>query len=83
MKLKVYHSSKKYKEHVKSYHDKKIVKGVSKQASMCFFSSRLKLFPGKLNSKLSNPFVVKEIKPYGAIEIEDPTSKRRWTINEQ
>jgi len=50
---------------------------------MCFFSSRLKLFPGKLNSKLSNPFVVKEIKPYGAIEIEDPTSKRRWTINEQ
>jgi len=35
-------------------------------------NSRLKLFPGKLKSKWSGPYVVKEVKPYGAIELEEP-----------
>jgi hypothetical protein len=47
------------------------------------FNSRLKLFPGKLKSKWSGPFMVKEVKPYGAVELEDPVTKASWTVNGQ
>jgi hypothetical protein len=48
-----------------------------------FFNSRLKLFLGKLKSKWSEPFMVKEVKPYGAVELEDPVTKASWTVNGQ
>ena len=44
------------------------------------------LFPGKLKSKLSGPFVIKEVRPHGAMELGDPTAgtpEKRWIINEQ
>jgi len=41
----------------------------------------LKLFLGKLKSKCSGPFTVKEIRPYGTIEIEDPKIKINWVVN--
>jgi hypothetical protein len=47
------------------------------------FNSRLKLFPGKLKSKWSGPFVIKEVRNYGAIVIEDPKSQESWTVNGQ
>jgi len=31
------------------------------------YNSRLKLFPGKLKSRWSGPFKIKEVRPYGAI----------------
>ncbi|XP_068503670.1 uncharacterized protein [Phaseolus vulgaris] len=43
----------------------------------------LRLFPGKLKSKWSGPFQVKQVKPYGAVELEDPVSKRNWVVNGQ
>ena len=33
------------------------------------YNSRLKLFPGKLKSKWSGPFIVKEVLSHGAVEI--------------
>ena len=50
---------------------------------MLLFNSRLRLFPRKLKSKWSGPFLVKDVKPYGAIELEDPESKRSWVVNGQ
>jgi len=47
------------------------------------FNSRLRLFPGKLKSKWSGPYVVKEVKPYGAIELEEPKSHISWVVNGQ
>jgi len=50
------------------------------------FNSRLKLFPGKLKSKWSGSFIIKDVKPYGAVELMDPTSdnpEKRWVINGQ
>ena len=32
-------------------------------------------------SKWSGPFRVKEVKPYGAIEIEDPIKNENWVVN--
>jgi len=47
------------------------------------FNSRLRLFLGKLKSKWLGSYVVKEVKAYGAIELEDSESHERWIVNGQ
>ncbi|WJX91525.1 hypothetical protein P8452_73291 [Trifolium repens] len=84
LRTQAYESSKLYKEKVKSYHDKKILNREFKPGQMVLlFNSRLKLFPGKLKSKWSGPFRIKEVKPYGAIVLEDPKTNDAWTVNGQ
>jgi len=84
MRLNAYSSSKLYKECTKKYHDKKIVeRNFHPGQFVLLFNSRLRLFPRKLKSKWSDPYVVKEVKPYGAIELEDPKSHRSWVVNGQ
>ena len=36
------------------------------------FNSRLRLFPGKLKSRWSGPFMVKKVLPHGAVEFTHP-----------
>ncbi|XP_014490131.1 uncharacterized protein LOC106752871 [Vigna radiata var. radiata] len=87
MRLHAYDSSKSYKEKVKFYHDKKLVKKIfhpGQQVSL--FNSRFKLFADKLKSKWSGPFTIKDVKQYGAIELIDPSSDdphRSWVVNGQ
>ena len=84
MRLSVYESSKLYKKRMKAYHDKKILKReFYPSQSVLLFNSKLRLFPRKLKSKWSGPFLVKHVKPYEAIELEDPESKRSWVVNGQ
>lgn len=84
LRCQAYESSKLYKEKVKNYHDKKIVKRDFRPGQqVLLFNSRLRLFPGKLKSKWSGPFTIKEVKPYGAIELEEQSSKRTWVVNGQ
>jgi hypothetical protein len=62
-----------YKARTKKYHDKALKpKEFRPRRQVLLFNSRLKLFPGKLRSRWSGPFVIKEISPYGAIEIFKP-----------
>jgi hypothetical protein len=76
-RLTAYESSKLYKENVNQYHDKKILKREFYPGqSVLLFNSRMRLFTGKLKSKWLRPFLVKEVKPYGAIELEDLATKR-------
>jgi len=42
----------------------------------------LRLYPGKLKSRWSGPFVVKQVRSHGAVEIQDAKSKRSWLVNE-
>ena len=44
---------------------------------------RLKLFPGKLKSRWSGPFIVEEVTPYEAIMIKHGDERRSFTVNEQ
>ncbi|XP_047153450.1 uncharacterized protein LOC124824936 [Vigna umbellata] len=85
--MTVYDSSRKYKERVKMYHDKKLIKRKFQPGQqVLLFNSRFKLFPGKLKSKWSGPFVIKGVKPYGAIELMDQNSEdsnRSWIVNAQ
>ncbi|XP_017420344.1 uncharacterized protein LOC108330371 [Vigna angularis] len=65
MRLHAYDSSKNYKEKVKFYHDKKLVKRVFNPGQrVLLFNSRLNLFPGKLKSKWYGPFMIKNVLPH-------------------
>ncbi|KAK8954477.1 hypothetical protein KSP39_PZI002182 [Platanthera zijinensis] len=69
-----YENNKFYKERSKFYHDKniKIPKSFSPGDLVLLYNSRLRLFPGKLKSRWSGPFVVKEVWPYGTVLISHP-----------
>ncbi|CAJ2652694.1 unnamed protein product [Trifolium pratense] len=67
-----------YKARTKRYHDKGLVsKEFHKGQQVLLFNSRLQLFPGKLRSRWSGPFVVKEVFPHGAVEIFAPGEEDR------
>lgn len=80
-KLQLKHSPKLYKEKVKRYHDKRIVKlNFEPDQMVLLFNSRLRLFSGKLKSKWSGPFLIKEERPYVAVVLEDPMTTADWTV---
>ncbi|XP_048599987.1 uncharacterized protein LOC106384215 [Brassica napus] len=67
-----YESSKIYKEKTKAYHDKRIIaRHFEPNDKVLLFNSRLRLFPGKLKSRWSGHFTVKEVRPYGAVVLLD------------
>lgn len=82
--LQAYESLKLYKERVKRYHDSKILPNDFRAKQIVLlFNSRLRLFPRKLKSKWSGSFRIKEVKPYGAIKLEDLVSQATWTVSGQ
>jgi len=84
MRLNAYSSSKLCKERTKKYHDKKISeRNFHIGQSLLLFNSRLRLFLGKLKSKWSGPYIFKEVKPCGAIHLEDQISHRSLVVNGQ
>ncbi|CAA7030191.1 unnamed protein product [Microthlaspi erraticum] len=79
--LDAYESSKIYKERTKAFHDKKILPKVFKVGEYALlFNSRAKLFPGKLKSKWSGPFEIKEVLPYGAVTLLNQNGEE-FTVN--
>ena len=78
-----YESTKIYKEKTKAYHDKRIIsRSFESNDQVLLFNSRLKLFPGKLKSKWSGPFTIKEVRPYGAVVLLD-TNGGEFVVNGQ
>ncbi|KAL1199582.1 putative mitochondrial protein [Cardamine amara subsp. amara] len=78
-----YENSKIYKERTKAYHDKRIVtRNFAPNDQVLLYNSRLKLFPGKLRSRWSGPFVIKEVRPYGAVVLLDATGTE-FVVNGQ
>ena len=41
------------------------------------------LFPGKLRSRWTGPFIVRTVYPHGAIEIENPKNGDTFKVNGQ
>ena len=79
-----YESAKIYKDRTKAFHDSHITrKSFEPNQKVWLFNSRLKLFPGKLRSRWDGPFVVKQVSPHGAVEIEDPKDGRVLNVNGQ
>ena len=74
LRLKAYENSAMYKEKTKKWHDAKLVpKAYEEGDKVLLFNSRLRLFPGKLRSRWSGPFIVHRIFTHGAVELLDET----------
>ena len=72
-----------YKAKTKAWHDKHIVrKHFTPGQQVLLFNSRLRLFPGKLKSRWSGPFIVTQVFPHGTIEITHP-DKGTFKVNGQ
>jgi len=83
IRMDAFENSRIYKEKTKAFHDKNILKREFKEGDqVLLYNSRLKLFPGKLKSRWSGPFKVKEVRPYGAIVLWS-TDGRDFTVNGQ
>ena len=47
------------------------------------YDSKLHLFPGKLRSQWTGPYIVSHVFPYGAVEIQDPQTGATFKVNSQ
>jgi hypothetical protein len=45
------------------------------------YNSQLQLFPGKLKSRWTGPFIIRIVFPHRAIEIEDPKNGNTFKVN--
>lgn len=78
-----YENSKIYKEKTKAFHDKKILKREFKPGDqVLLFNSRLKFFPGKLKSRWSGPFTIKEVRSYGVMVLVNDAGEE-FAVNGQ
>ncbi|XP_050147374.1 uncharacterized protein LOC126622668 [Malus sylvestris] len=77
-----YESSRIYKEKSKAFHDKMILrKSFVIGQKVLLFNSHLRLFPGKLRSRWVGPFVIKNIFPHGAVEIQSAKTGYMFKVN--
>jgi len=84
MRLRAYENALIYKERTKKYHDRNLVsREFYAGQPVLLFNSRLKLFLGKLKSKWSGPFIVKNVSQHGAVEVTTSDGERSFKVNGQ
>ncbi|CAN6678827.1 unnamed protein product [Malus baccata var. baccata] len=77
-----YENSRIYKEKTKAFHDRMIrSKTFSIEQKVLLFNSRLRLFPGKLRSKWIGPFIVTNVFPHGAVQIQSLKMQQEFKVN--
>ncbi|KAI5319291.1 hypothetical protein L3X38_038999 [Prunus dulcis] len=77
-----YDSSRIYKERTKAFHDSQILqKEFQPGQKVLLFSSRLKLFPGKLKSRWTGPYLVTQVFPHGAVQITNEDKGNTFKVN--
>ncbi|CAN6584400.1 unnamed protein product [Malus baccata var. baccata] len=77
-----YESSRVYKERTKAFHDSQILrKEFQPGQKVLLFNSRLNLFPGKLKSRWTGPYLVSKIFPHGAVEISNEAQGNTFKVN--
>ena len=81
-RLEAYRNASLYKERTKRWHDARIIHKIfCPGQKVLLFNSRLHLFPGKLKSKWSGPYIVEKVFPYGTVELMDMASKATFKVN--
>ena len=69
---------------MKRVRDKNILrKSFEPGQKVLLYNSRLHLFPGKLRSRWTSPFIVRTVYTHGAIEIENPKNGDMFKVNGQ
>ncbi|KAM1757990.1 hypothetical protein ACFX11_007166 [Malus domestica] len=77
-----YENARIYKDKTKAYHDKMFrTKTFSKGQKVLLFDSRLRLFPGKLRSKWIGPFIVTNVFPHGAVQVQSLKTGHEIKVN--
>ncbi|XP_038891716.1 uncharacterized protein LOC120081115 [Benincasa hispida] len=81
-RLQAYENSKIYKERTKQWHDKRLYeKNLKTGQRVLLFNSRLRLFPGKLKSHWSRPFIIKKVFSHGAVELTNKDGTNAFKVN--
>jgi len=71
-----------YKGKAKAFHDAKLSsKEFQVGEKVLLFNSKLRLFPGKLNSRWLGRFVVTSVHPHGAVEIQSLSTNKIFKVN--
>jgi len=84
LRLRAYENALIYKARTKRYHDKNLVSTyINSGQLVLLYNSMLKLFPKKLKSKWSGPFLVKSVSPHEAVELITPEGDRSFKVNGQ
>ncbi|XP_016165360.1 uncharacterized protein LOC107607978 [Arachis ipaensis] len=79
-----YENAKIYKERAKKKYDINMApRNIEEGQRVLLYNSKLKLFPSKLRSRWSGPFLVSKVSPYGHIEIMEENSQETFTVNGQ
>ncbi|CAN6685950.1 unnamed protein product [Malus baccata var. baccata] len=77
-----YENSRIYKEKTKAFHDRMIQsKTFSIGQKVLLFNSRLRLFPGKLRSRWIGPFIITNVFPHGAVQIQSLRTQQEFKVN--
>jgi hypothetical protein len=81
---KAYENARLFKEKVKQWHDKRILKREFHVGEkVLLYSSRLRFFAGKLLSKWEGPYVIEEVYRSGAIKIASLKDNTTQVVNGQ
>ncbi|XP_015949244.1 uncharacterized protein LOC107474160 [Arachis duranensis] len=76
LRMKAYENARIYKKKPKPFHDHYIRNKYFQEGDEVFlYNSRLRFMPGNLHSIWERPFKVKEVKPYGVVELFNPQSE--------
>ncbi|KAL4304490.1 hypothetical protein GQ457_10G005780 [Hibiscus cannabinus] len=78
-----YDSARLYKERMKRWHDQHILPHHFAEGQQLLYNSRLRLFPGKLKSRWSGPFIVHKVYHHGAVDLKAPDSDVIFKVNGQ
>ena len=83
LRNEAYDNARIYKDKTKKWHDQRILRKEFREGEqVLLFNSRLKLFPGKLNSKWSGPYTVVSSNTFGAVTLKDDTGEE-FKVNGQ
>src|SRR4051812_20525626 len=78
-----YDSATLYKERMKRWHDKHILPTTFVVGQkVLLYNSKLRLFPGKLRSRWTGPYVIQKVYPFGAVDLIHPEG-RIFKVNGQ
>ena len=77
-----YLNAKIAKERSKKWHDQMITgKNFNEGDQVLLYDSKLHLFPDKLKSRWTGPFIVQQAYPNGSVDLRDPKDDRLFKVN--
>ena len=83
LRNEVYDNASIYKDKTKKWHDQKILRKDFRVGELVLlYNSRLKLFPGKLKSRWSDPYTVVTVTPFGVVTLKT-NSRDEFKVNGQ